>query len=329
VDRRLELAIDRTHILGNSEIHIFGRKRASDEAERLSAIRGTVIRMIVEQRDELNDKVDETKKLVEILSQAREGESESRTQTGRALPEPRFTPDELERVANNAATLRSAALLKQFNEFQRRFNGYADPKERISLNERLARARGREVMAEVFLHESTARQADFRNTEEVHPLLVEMPNGRLITERFKDTQPQSFIELAARSLIETPADSALRESVQKALKDQQQHLQADFERSRAYHDATREITKTLSAERNNGKGTPLPAPEFSSKELALIERFANRLPDGKERDRYMAFIEPDRNVAPARQNVDDIANHRREEAAPAPEPRSLEAGRGR
>jgi hypothetical protein len=35
VDRRLELAIDRTHILGNSEIHIFGRKRASDEAERL------------------------------------------------------------------------------------------------------------------------------------------------------------------------------------------------------------------------------------------------------------------------------------------------------
>jgi hypothetical protein len=329
VDRRLELAIDRTHILGNSEIHIFGRKRASDEAERLSAIRGTVIRVIVEQQDELNDKVDETKKLVEILSQAREGESESRTQTGRALPEPRFTPDELERVANNAATLRSAALLKQFNEFQRRFNGYADPKERISLNERLARARGREVMAEVFLHESTARQADFRNTEEVHPLLVEMPNGQLITQRFKDTQPQSFIELAARSLIETPADSALRESVQKALKDKQQHLQADFERSRAYHDATREITKTLSAERNNGKGTPLPAPEFSSKELALIERFANRLPDGKERDRYMAFIEPDRNVAPARQNVDDIANHRREEAAPAPEPRSLEAGRGR
>jgi hypothetical protein len=156
-----------------------------------------------------------------------------------------------------------------------------------------------------------------------------MPNGRLITQRFKDTQPQSFIELAARSLIETPADIALREAVQKALQDQKQHLQADVERSRAYHEATREITKSLAAERNNGKGVQLPAPEFSSKELALIERFANRLPEGKERDRYLAFIELDRNVAPARQTVDDLANHRREEAAPEPEPRSLEAGRGR
>jgi relaxase MobL-like protein len=329
VDRRLELAIDRTHILGNSDIHIFGRKRAGDEAERLRAVRGTVIGMIAEQRDELNDKVNETKKLVEILSQARERESDLRSQEKRALPEPRFTPDELERVANNAATLRSAALLKQCNEFQRRFNGYADPKERISLNEKLARSRGREVTAEVFLRESTARQADFRNTQEVHPLLVEMPDGRLITERFKDTQPQSFIELAARSLIETPADTALREAVQKALQDQKQHLQVDVERSRAYREATREITKALAAERNNGKGAQLPAPEFSSKELALIERFANRLPEGKERDRYMAFIEQDRNVAPARQTLDDLANHRREEAAPAPEPRSLEAGRGR
>jgi relaxase MobL-like protein len=329
VDRRLELAIDRTHILGSSDIHIFGRKRAGDEAERLRAIRGTVLGMIVEQRNELYDKVNETKKLVEILSEARDRESGLRAQEKRALPEPRFTPEELERVANNAATLRSAALLKQFNEFQRRFNGYADQKERISLNERSARARGREVMAEVFLHESTARQADFLNTNEVHPLLVEMPDGRLITERFKDTQPQSFIELAARSLIETPADTALREAVQKALQEQEQHLQADVERSRTYHEATREITKSLNAERNNGKGTPLPAPEFSSKELALIERFANRLPDGRERDRYLAFIEPDRNVIQARQAVDDIANHRREEAAPVHEPRSLEVGRGR
>jgi hypothetical protein len=138
-----------------------------------------------------------------------------------------------------------------------------------------------------------------------------------------------LIELAARSLIETPADTALREAVQKALEDQKQHLQVDGERSRAYHEATREITKALAADRNNGKGTQLPAPEFSSKEMALIERFANRLPDGEERDRYLAFIEQDRNVAPARQTVDDIANHRREEAAPAPEPRPLEAGRGR
>jgi hypothetical protein len=328
VDRKLEAAIGRTTFFGNDgEIHIFGRQEAAIEVERLTVVREAVIEMISAQRDELSGKVEETKKLVDILSQAREHESEYRAQIGQTMPEPQFTLKELERVEDNAAALRSAALLKQFNAFERRFNSYADPKERISPDERLARARGREVTAKVFLHESAKSQADFRATRQVQPLQVEI-DGRLSTHRFMDTQPQSYIEKIIRDRIETPADIRLNEAVGQALERQEQRLQADVKKRQDYYEAAREVTATVAAERRNGGREPLPAPEFSSKELALIDRYINRLTD-KERDHFLAFINSDRDAAPARQAAHDRSNHQREETAPARESLSINMGRAR
>ena len=329
VDRLLEQAIDRTRILGKSEIHLFGRKQADNEAERLTAIRGAIVGLIAEQRNELHNRVNETGKLVEMLSQTYERETAYRGQTRQAMPEPRFTANELDRISDNAATLRNVSLLRHFNEFERRFNNYADPKDHISLDARLAHARGREVMAEIFLHESVTRQINLRDTKEVQPLLVEMPDGRLITHRFKDTQPQSILEAIVRPHIETPADSMLREAVQKSLQNQQQYLQAEAEKNRSYYEVARGITRALTAERNNGMDMPLPAPEFSPKELALIERYASRLPDGKERDHYLAFVKSDRSMTITHQPDHDHSNRRIEKMAFAPEPHSIEMGRGR
>ncbi len=328
VDRKIEAALGRTTVFGNDgEIHIFGRKEAAIEAERWMVVREAVVGMISTQRDELSGKVEETKKLVEILSQARERESEHRSQTGQAMPEPQFTLKELKTMEDNAATLRSAALLKQFNTFERRFNSYADPKERISLDERLARARGREVTAKVFLHESAKSQADFQATRQVQPLQVEI-DGRLLTYRFLDTQPQSFIEKIIRDRIETPADIRLNEAVGQALERQEQRLQGDGKKHQDYYEAAREITGTVAAERRNGRQEPLPAPEFSSKEQALIDRYINRLTE-RERDQCIAFINSDRDATPDRQAAHDHANHRREEAAYARESQSLNMGRAR
>jgi hypothetical protein len=328
VSRKLEAAIGRTTFFGNDgEIHIFGRQEAAIEAERWMAMREAVVEMISAQRGELSGKVEETNRLVEILSQARERESEYRAQTGQRMPEPQFTLKELERVADNAAMLRSAAILKQFNAFERRFNSYADPKERTSPDERLARAGGREMTAKVFLHESAKSQADFRATRQVQPLQVEI-DGRLITHRFIDTQPQSFLEKIIRDHIETPADVRLNEAVGQALQRQEQRLQADVKKHQDYYEAAREITRAVAAERKNGLREPLPAPEFSSKEQALIDRYMNRLTD-KERDHFLAFINSDRDAAPARQAAHDLSNHRREETAPARESLAINLGRAR
>jgi hypothetical protein len=197
----------------------------------------------------------------------------------------------------------------------------------LSLDERLARARGREVTAKVFLHESAKSQADFQATRQVQPLHVEL-DGRLLTYRFLDTQPQSFIEKIIRDRIETPADARLNEAVGQALRRQEQHVQADVKKHQDYYEASCEIARTVAAEGRNGKGEPLPAPVFSSKEQALIDRYINRMTE-RERDHFLDFINSDRDKAPARQGAHDCSNHRREKAAYARESQSFNVGRAR
>jgi MobL relaxases len=327
VDRRLEGAIGRSTFFGNDgELHIFGREKAKAEVKALVAIREGVVEMISARRDELSGKVDETRRLVEVLSQARERESEYRAQTGQAMPEPQFTLKELKRVEGNASALRSASLLRQFNGFERRFNSYADPKEHISPDERLARAHGREVAAKAFLYESAKDQKDFQATRQVQPLLVEI-NGRLITNRYLDTQPQSFIEKVIRDRIETPADHRFNEATGQALQRQEQHLKDEVKKHQNYYEAAHEIMVGIAAERRNGRREPLPAPEFSSKEEALIDRYLNRLTE-KERSNFLAFIDVERST-PARQAAHNHSNDRGEEAAAAREPQSINMGRTR
>jgi hypothetical protein len=112
------------------------------------------------------------------------------------------------------------------------------------------------------------------------------------------------------------------------LQRQEQRLLADVKKHQDYYEAAREITGAVTAERKNGMREPLPAPEFSSKEQALIDRYMNRLTD-KERDHFLAFINSDRDAAPARQAAHDLSNHRREETAPARESLAINLGRAR
>src|SRR5262249_22561355 len=264
---------DEAQIFGRYHLHIASsdRKSAKDEIERLAAIREEIVTRTVEQRSELRDKAGEAGRLGEILSQAHERESEPRAKTGQARPEPTFTRDEFERIADNAATTRDAALLKRLYEFEGQSNSYADPKERISPERLLARALGHETMAEVFLQESAERLSNFNDRKEVQPLLIETPDGRLITHTFNDTEPRSILERIARPLIEAPAEREMREAVQTALQHQQTQLAGDMEKSRAYFEAAREMADSLSIGRNQGSHMSLPAPEFSPKEEMNIE----------------------------------------------------------
>ena len=248
---------------------------------------------------------------------------------GQAMPEPKFTRDEFERIADNAATTRDAAMLRRLHEFERQSISYADPKERISPERQLARALGREAMAEVFLHESAERLSNFQERKEVQPLLIETPDGRLITQRFNDTEPRSILERIARPLVEAPVERELREAVQTALEHQQRHLTGDLEKSRGYYEAARAIAGELSPGRNNGKPVSLPAPEFSPKEEMNIEIYAERLTDERRREHYLSLLDPERVSAPSRHDSRNNSDHSREAATLTPDAPALGVGRGR
>jgi hypothetical protein len=331
IDWMLERQFDEARLFGRYSLHLDpgSRQSARDEFERLAAIREEIVAKIAEQRNELRDKAGEAGRLVEILSQAHERESERRAQTRLVMPEPKFTRDEFERIADNAATTRDAAMLRRLHELEGQTNSYADPKERTPPERRLARALGRETMAEVFLHESAERLSNFHDRKEVQPLLIETPDGRLITHRFKDTEPQSILERIARPLIESPAERELREAVQTALQHQQHHLAADLEKSRVYYEAAREIAGELSPGRNSGKPLNLPAPEFSPKEEMNIEIYAERLTDERRREHYLGLLDPERNSSQSRHDSRNNSDHSREVATRAPDAPALGAGRRR
>jgi relaxase-like protein len=331
VDRRLERLSDEAQIFGRYQLHLNGgdRKSAKDEIGRLTAIREEIVARTAEQRGGMRNKVGEAGKLVEILSQAHERESERRAQTGKEMPEPKFTRDEFERIADNAATTRDAAMLRHVYGFDGKSNSYADPKEIISPERMIARALGRETMAEVFLHESAERLSNFHDRKEVQPLLIEMPDGQLITHRFKDTKPRSLLERITRPLVEAPAEREMREAVQTALQHQERQLAGDLEKSRAYYEAAREMANSISLGRNNGGPVSLPAPEFSPKEEMNIEIYAERLTDEGQREHYLGLLDPERGSRPSSHASTDKSDHSREAATLVPEAPAIGVGRGR
>jgi hypothetical protein len=182
-------------------------------------------------------------------------------------------------------------------------------------------------MAEVFLNESAERLSNFRDRKEVQTLLIETPDGRLITHRLRDTEPQPVLELIVRPLIEAPAGRETREAVQTALGRQRQLLAADLEKSRVYFEAARAVAGELSPARNNGKPVSLPAPEFSSKEEMNIEIYAERLVDDRRREHYLGLLNPGRNPAPSRRDSHDNFDHRRGPATLTPAPPAPARGR--
>lgn len=331
VDRKIERLSDDGKIFGRYELHLdsLDRESAKDEIGHQKAIRNEIVARTTEHQGELRNQKERAGELVQTLSIAYERESERRAQTGREIPNPIFARDELERIADNAATTRDAAMLRQFYEFERGFNNYAAPKEQISPERQLARALGRETMAEVFLHESAERLSNFRDRKDVQPLLVEMPDGHLITRRYTDTQPRSPLERIAHPLIETPSERDIRESVRTALQHQQHYLTADLEKSRAYFEAAREIADTLSYGRENGSYINPPSREFSPKEEMNIEVFAERLTDEGQREHYLSLVDPERGSATSRHDSHNNSDHQREAATLSPDMPVPGVARGR
>ncbi len=293
IDRRVERLSDAAAMFGRYELHIdpAARRQAGAEIERLGQIRQELIAKTETQRCEMRERVDEAGKLLETLSRAYARETTLRERSGLHMPSPQFTRDELERAADNIETVRDANLLRQLSTFERQFNTYADPRERFNPAEGWGRAPARAAVAEIFHRESNERLVAFERRGEIQPLLIETPDGHLITHSLQSSRPQSLIEQITRPLIETEASAKLRHGVEQAFALYENGLKADFEQTRSYLEAAREIVSAQAAERAARAGQELPAPEpaLTPKQAMAIEIYAERQADPKERDHFLSL----------------------------------------
>jgi len=291
LDRRIERQTDDAKLLGRYQIHLdpAARQQAGEEMERLVAIRETVIGRIAAEQQDLQAEVQDAGRMLDALTRIHERESAFRAESGQAMPEPLFTRKELERVAANIETTRDAARLRQLHEFERRLNAYGTSEDRRSPERELGRAFARETMADISLRESGERVAHFQSRSELQPLLVETPDGGLLTRTLQDSTPRSLAERVLRPLIEAPGEREQHDAIRAAFAQYRDHLLAGHDKSLAYHAAAREIAGLLHAQVSERAGTEKIqiGPEFTAKEEINLEIYAERLTDPNEREHYL------------------------------------------
>jgi hypothetical protein len=281
-------------MLGKHEFHLDSDKRAqaTKEINRLGPIREEVVKQIRHRQAETHKEVGQAQDLFETLSDIHARETDLREKSGLDMPAPKFTKRELYLASDNITTFKSAADVRKLSGFEGAHNLNADPDERLKPAEGWGRAPARREIAGVFHHESSERLNAFKDRGQIQPLLIETSDGRLITIRLQDTKPQSILkqikEQIARPFFENQPKREFRQSVELAFRQYHESLNADFERSRTYLEATTEIASAQAAERSlraaeRGSSAPskLPPPEpvFTPKEEAIGERFAERYPD--------------------------------------------------
>jgi hypothetical protein len=292
LDRQLEWQTDQARVVGRYHFHLDprARKAASQEAARLVTVRNELAKRIDERRNELHKEADDARKLVEVLARVHESEAASRSPDGRVMPQPEFTREELRRIEANAEATRDAGLLRQLDEFERRFNEGNLPTERMKPEEQLGRAMAREIMAEVAYRESTERLANYNERADAQPLAIESKDGRINVHRLKETKPHSVVERALRPLLEKPAARETRHAIEAASANSQARLVTDYEKSRAYLEAAREIAGSLRAEmREQAIDKSHLMPAFTPKERINLEIYAERQADPRERAHYLSL----------------------------------------
>jgi len=290
LDRQIEWQSDQARVIGRYNFHLDprARKAANQEATRLVTVRDELVNRIADRRDELHREAEDTRKLVEVLTRVHESEKASRSLDGRALPHPEFTREELCRIEANAEATRDAGLLRQLDEFEKRFNERNSPTERIKPEEQLGRALAREIMAEVVYRESAERLANFNERADAQPLAIESKDGRINVHRLKETKSHSVVERALRPLLEKPAARETRHAIEAASANSQARLVTDFEKSRAYLEAAREVAGSLGTElREQAIEKSHLMPAFTPKERINLEIYAERQADPRERAHYL------------------------------------------
>lgn len=290
LDRQIEWQSDQARVIGRYNFHLDprARKAANQEAARLMTVRDELVKKIDERGNQLRKEAEDTRKLVEVMTRVHESEKASRSQDGRAMPQPEFTREELRRIEANAEATRDAGLLRQLDEFEKRFNERDSLIERMRPEERLSRAMAREVMAEVAYRESAERLANFNERSDAQPLAIESKDGLINVHRLKETKPHSVVERALRPLLEKPAARETRRAIEVASANSQARLVTDYEKSGAYLDAAREIAGSLRAEiREQAIDKTHLTPAFTPKERINLEIYAERQADPRERAHYL------------------------------------------
>lgn len=258
---------------------------AREKIEELKPVRDFITDKIETQRAELSNNVSRDHRMMEALSSTREAEAADRVATGREMPESKYKGWELRRMESNAEILRDSEGLRAFEK------EIGPGREGINLEGRASRAFAREIHAEIGSIAAKGRLESFEEHQDHYPLGYRDAEGNLQTGTLSEVKPHSLMERLTDFISPSEEKQELRATLEAAAKVTYNNLLDDHEKAAEYFKSVQGIANDYRAAlQERGPEQQMPAPEFTRKELADIERYGESIGNEDLHKHYDEFV---------------------------------------
>lgn len=268
-----------------------GIANAREELWNLQPIRTEVHRLIEEHRLDLKETVREEAQLATTLNSAAQEELRSRLVRGQELPGPEFNSQELKHLEENSITLHDPQTLKMAQRTMD--SNYLDKHER--LDQFAARVIGRSEAAEVSLQEISQRIQTFSENREFFPVIFKKADGTEKTGSLKDVQPKTLTQKLFSYF--SPGERFEQNAINDALDQHHSYLLSEQASLEQFASSAREIAEnyeqelsTMNQQVSVTHSQRILQPQFTTKEIVQIEKFAAGQTDVGMRSGLEAFV---------------------------------------
>ena len=295
----------------NFNFHLWksGREAAANRTAELEQVREKIKVRLTDKRAKWQTETERGVQVASTLENIYEREVAHYRRSGREIPPPIFSQEDLRRIEGHALQTRDPELLKVLSRLENQYNLRTPEERKTPVETRAARAFGREIMTEIEARETSAQLDHFNARRNWIAVLVEdRKQGGSVTKTLHELEPpRTEIGLLIRPFItRTPS----YRQVAMALDERGAYLAEAHERSLRFHQAARTVAEDYRREFHSiHPGRELPRPEFTPKEITELEVRAERETDPRLRDYYQALhleatrSEPhDAHDAPSRTN---------------------------
>ena len=267
------------------------RAEAAREVERLLEVRALVEGQVAAKGGLLDGEVNRASEMRDALGEVYGKEVARREQSGRAVPPPKLTASELNRLGRTAQLTKDVKLLAELNSLEEAHSRGESGGEEANARRLCARAAGREIVAEIAARESKEKLAEFEARKNFVHVVVKDGEGRDLSLSLADLkEPRRLVEYVARRALESAEGRRLRRAVERAVEAEGLRLRAGAEKAKEFFEAVRGAAHGLRA-RSLERNAEAPAPVFTPQEINSIELYSIRQPDPKLAGRLQKLID--------------------------------------
>jgi conjugative relaxase-like TrwC/TraI family protein len=235
-------------------------KQAREEIKQLQPIRERVTELIDDRRGVLRDTLQQQTQLARTFNSAVAVEVDLHFKQGEQIPQPEFSGKELDRLTENATTLRDPQMLKTAQSYLDRHYGQRVGK----IGERAANLT---ESAEASLRTAGERIRIFAEARDSFPVLFKGADGLEKTASLNDIAPKTIGEKVASYF--SPSQRLEIDAVQQALDQHHTDLLQERDTLQEFTERAREMAESYSEKLER----LIPQPQVTAKEVAGVETF--------------------------------------------------------